>query len=170
MPDPHTNSCCNYSDLIEFIHSLKLLCLSSSHSLPVRAGASIDGVGRDRAVSGAGPGVSLCPLSCWEMPNPPRGNALLTPAPSAPAACAPRLGWRRVSHFDRKITSNRRGNSGTKVTNRCSVRWGGSRKALRHQSLCPHVPISPLALGRCSGSSETCQVPTREKRLLEGGS
>ena len=93
MPDPPTNSCCNYSDLIEFIHSLQLLCLSFSHSLPVRAGASIDLLGSNMGNAGVPPlGVPpalLCPLSgrrCWEMPNPSRARALpssgVTPPPA----------------------------------------------------------------------------------------
>lgn len=82
MPDPHTNSCCNYSDLIEFIHSLKPLCLSSSHSLPVRARPSIDGVGRDRASAWCWPwGFFVSPELLGNAKSPP-GNALLTPAPS----------------------------------------------------------------------------------------
>lgn len=121
MPDPHANSCCNYSDLIEFIHSPKLLCLSSSHSLPVRAGAPIDGVGRDRGSAWCWPwGFFVSPELLGNAKSPPRQR----PADPGAEPRSDSLG-EALLHFYRKITSNWQGNHGTKVTNGHSMHRGG---------------------------------------------
>lgn len=125
MPDPHTNSCCNYSDLIEFIHSRQLLCLSSSHSLPVRAGASIDPLGSNTGNVGEPSlglpwGFIVCPelgsagafgegspAPQHPIPAPAQASATLTAFHHVSVQRVPDvLFGEAILHFYRKITSN----------------------------------------------------------------